>query len=186
MIGESRISRAPSGCRTRRHERARRPVDWSSCARRASTPASRAGSSGSFVVRDVEQRPELVDVAIAVAEERDVRRDVERRARHLRRKRVRLVAEVVVAVDEDARVLVGQRAARALSMAMSGKLRLMAPRTCSRSYFSRLRASSTMVPGSRLMRRNSASSRDGSRDARRLRAPPSDRRPCRSADWRCA
>src|SRR2546421_339175 len=37
-----------------------------------------------------------------------------------------------------------------LSTAMSGKLRLIAPRTCSRSYFSLLRASRTIVPGSPL------------------------------------
>src|SRR5438270_142721 len=39
-----------------------------------------------------------------------------------------------------------------LSTVMSGKLRLTAPWTCSRSYFSRLRASRTIVPGSRLRR----------------------------------
>src|SRR5207253_10964102 len=39
-----------------------------------------------------------------------------------------------------------------LSTVMSEKLRLIAPRMCNSSYFSLLRASSTMAPGSRPMR----------------------------------
>src|SRR2546430_12354523 len=55
---------------------------------------------------DVDQRPELVDVAIAIAVQRDEGRQVQRRVRELRRKRTRRVREVVVAVDEDARVAI--------------------------------------------------------------------------------
>jgi hypothetical protein len=62
---------------------------------------------------DVEQRAELVHVAIAVCVQRLVRRQVERRARDLARE-VRRVDEVVVAVDEDARALVRQHLREAL------------------------------------------------------------------------
>src|SRR5215472_618619 len=58
---------------------------------------------------DVDQRAELPDVAVAVVVERDERREVERCARQLLRKRALAAAKVVVAVDQDANVPVGQQ-----------------------------------------------------------------------------
>src|SRR5208283_6222401 len=57
---------------------------------------------------DVDQWPEFVDVAVAVVVERDVGGDVERSARQLGRERTGRILEIVVAVDEHARVAVGQ------------------------------------------------------------------------------
>src|SRR3954466_8242521 len=57
----------------------------------------------------VDQGRELVDVTVAVVVERDVSRKVERRAELLLGERLWRVSEVVVAVDKDARLLVGQR-----------------------------------------------------------------------------
>src|SRR3954451_18417943 len=58
----------------------------------------------------VDQGRELVYVPVAVVVERDVSRKVERRAELLLGERLWRVGEVVVAVDQDASVLVGQRA----------------------------------------------------------------------------
>src|SRR5258708_1214349 len=62
----------------------------------------------------VDERAELVDSAVAVVVERDEGREVERSADLLLRKRARRIGEVVVAVDENARALVGKRARQAL------------------------------------------------------------------------
>src|SRR5438132_2308454 len=63
---------------------------------------------------DVDERRELIDIAVAVVVQRDVGRKIERRRRHLRRKRAFRVGEVVVAIDEDARGLVGDGPGEAL------------------------------------------------------------------------
>src|SRR5207244_5358774 len=51
----------------------------------------------------VDERRQLIDVAVAVVVERDIRREIERGARQLRRERSLGIGEVVIAVDENAR-----------------------------------------------------------------------------------
>src|SRR5450432_2339871 len=62
---------------------------------------------------DVQLRPELVDIPVSIIVERDVGRDVERRAGQLGWKGLLRVAEVIVAINENPRVLVGQRLSQA-------------------------------------------------------------------------
>ena len=117
-------------------------------------------------LRRVDQRGEFVDVLVAVVVKRDEGRDVERRRWRLRLRtpaaaipspaRLGGVGEVVVAIDEDAGSLSGSVFFR-LSMSMFGKLRLIAPFTCIRSYISLLRASRTIVPSSWLILMKSSS-----------------------------
>src|SRR5437870_3680850 len=63
---------------------------------------------------DVDQRSELVYIAVAVVVQRDVGGDVERCAWQLGRERPGRVLEIVVAVDEDARVPIRQRSLETL------------------------------------------------------------------------
>src|ERR1700674_1506648 len=62
---------------------------------------------------DVQLRPELVDVSVSVVVERDVGRYIQRCARQLGGKSFLRVAEIVVAVDENAHIFVRQRISQA-------------------------------------------------------------------------
>src|SRR5205807_1448879 len=71
---------------------------------------------GELGLLDVDLRAEFIDVAIAVAVQGDVGRDVQRRLRRLRREDLRGALEVVVAVNENAGVLVRQGLLQALDV----------------------------------------------------------------------
>src|SRR3954447_22529826 len=57
-------------------------------------------------IRRIELRAELVDVAVTVVVQGDVRGEVQRRGRQLRWERPLGVAKVVVAIDQDSGVLI--------------------------------------------------------------------------------
>src|SRR5258708_8962726 len=64
---------------------------------------------------DIEQGPQLINVSIAVTVQRDIGRKVERSGRGLCWERLLCTHEVVVAVNQDARVLVRERSLQALN-----------------------------------------------------------------------